>query len=66
MIVVIIPDARSLISLARADRLDLLDRFNSQILITDAFKFEVLGGGCGVRIRKDSVAGCNRAIIGFG
>ena len=44
MIVVVIPDAGPLISLARADRLDLLDRFNSQILITDAVKIEILGG----------------------
>ena len=44
MITVVIPDAGPLISLARADRLDLLDRLNSQILITDAVKLEILGG----------------------
>ncbi len=44
MIVVVIPDAGPLISLARADRLDLLDRFACPILITDAVRLEILGG----------------------
>ncbi|MXX88312.1 MAG: hypothetical protein F4Y68_03545 [Boseongicola sp. SB0665_bin_10] len=42
MISVVMPDSGPLISLALAGRLDLLDRFNSQILITDVVKIELL------------------------
>ncbi|MCY3879042.1 MAG: hypothetical protein OXF74_07670 [Rhodobacteraceae bacterium] len=41
MIAVVLPDTGPLISLARVD---LLDRFNCQILITDAVKLELLEG----------------------
>ncbi|MCY4261263.1 MAG: hypothetical protein OXC91_13500 [Rhodobacteraceae bacterium] len=44
MITVVIPDTGPLISLARADRLDLIDRFNSPILIADAVAMELLHG----------------------
>ncbi len=42
MISVIVPDTGPLISFARAKRLDLLDRFDCQILIMDAVHFELL------------------------
>ena len=35
MISVVVPDTGPLISLGLVGRLDLIDRFNSQILITD-------------------------------
>ncbi len=44
MITVVIPDTGPLISLARADRLDLIDRFNSPILIADAVAMELRHG----------------------
>ncbi|MCY4305416.1 MAG: hypothetical protein OXC62_11690 [Aestuariivita sp.] len=48
-ITVVLSDAGPLISLARAGRLDLLERFNAQILITHTVKLEVLEG----RLRSD-------------
>ena len=42
MISVVVPDTGPLISLGLVGRLDLIDRFNSQILITDAVKTELL------------------------
>ena len=44
MIQTVIPDTGPLISLARIDRLDLLDGLNSQILITDAVEFGFMNG----------------------
>ena len=44
MIAVVMPDTGPLISLARIGRLDLLDRFRSQILITDAVQVELMDG----------------------
>ena len=44
MIEVVIPDTGPLISLARIGRLDLIDRFRSQILITDAVEIELMDG----------------------
>lgn len=44
MIAVVMPDTGPLISLARIGRLDLLDRFRSQILFTDAVQVELIDG----------------------
>ena len=44
MIVVVMPDTGPLISLARIGRLDLLDRFGNQILITDSVQVELMDG----------------------
>lgn len=44
MIAVAMPDTGPLISLARIGRLDLIDRFKSQILITDAVQVELMDG----------------------
>lgn len=44
MIKLIIPDSGPLISLAKINRLDLLDLFKCPIIVTDAVKFEVLNG----------------------
>ena len=44
MIETVIPDTGPIISLARIDRLDLLDGFDSQILVTDAVEFELMNG----------------------
>ena len=44
MISAVVPDAGPLISLGLVGRLDLIDRFNSQILITDAVRTELLEG----------------------
>ena len=44
MISVVVPDTGPLISLGLVGRLDLVDRFNSQILITDAVRTELLEG----------------------
>ncbi|MFX4300172.1 hypothetical protein [Pseudosulfitobacter pseudonitzschiae] len=44
MIRIVIPDSGPLMSLAKVDRLDLLDRFKCPIIVTDAVKFEVLNG----------------------
>ncbi len=45
MIAVVMPDTGPLISLGLVRRLDLIDRFNSHILITDAVRIELLEGG---------------------
>lgn len=50
MIEVVIPDSGPLISLARINRLDLIDRFNSRILITDAVEIELMDGSPGARL----------------
>ena len=42
MISVVLPDTGPLISFARIKRLDLFDRFKTQILITDAVHFEIM------------------------
>lgn len=44
MIRLVIPDSGPLISLARIDRLDLIDRFRCPILITDVVEMELLDG----------------------
>ena len=44
MIAIVMPDTGPLISLARIDRLDLVERFRSQILITDAVQIELMDG----------------------
>jgi len=44
MIAIVMPDTGPLISLARIGRLDLLDGFRSQILITDAVQIELMDG----------------------
>ena len=67
MIELVIPDTGPLISLARIDRLDLVDRFNSQILITDAVEVELTDGpedAPDVAVLKDWIArGGNRVRI---
>jgi hypothetical protein len=44
MIRLVIPDSGPLISLAKIDRLDLLERFKCQIIITDVVAMEVTDG----------------------
>ena len=44
MITVVMPDTGPIISLALIGRLDLIDRFKCQILITDAVRYELFGG----------------------
>lgn len=44
MIEIVFPDSGPLISLAKINRLDLIDRFQSQILITDAVEIEIMEG----------------------
>ncbi|MYI68541.1 MAG: hypothetical protein F4103_07280 [Boseongicola sp. SB0673_bin_14] len=44
MISVVVPDTGPLISLGLVGRLDLIDRFKGQILITDAVRTELLDG----------------------
>jgi len=44
MIAIVMPDSGPLISLARANRLDLLERFKASLLITDAVYIEMAGG----------------------